>query len=376
MIKEYDYFRDILDRSVQINDGLTQTSADGPSLVFDKKYGIMFCTYMPGFQGHYGESRGKIALSYFPASQPTNIRFVDIAVGNDVYCNTSVGLGDGKVRVIYEKDSREEGDHRICYKDFDFRTEQLSEEKYIQVRRADGTLAPLCLSEVFAYLDSLGLHNHSYCKTEQWATTGIFRDAQGTHYGCYTSVCAEPVLYRSDDFMETVEFFAACPKTAEFEFVYRFLNGTIYAIYRTPPERNSLYYITSPDMGKTWTEPVLLENSVSCRPSMLVYGGHILMVYNYYNPDTENRPPIQQGRTTLYLRYGEADDPNQNPLVAKLYRKGGMVNISVAEILGDIYLAFSTSELALEYHNGNPIVRGKDSIRYAKLGNLIPEQRA
>lgn len=34
--------------SVQINNGLAETSADGASLAFDKKYGIMFCAYMPG----------------------------------------------------------------------------------------------------------------------------------------------------------------------------------------------------------------------------------------------------------------------------------------------------------------------------------------
>ena len=33
--------------SVQINDGLTQTSADGVNMVFDREYGIMFCVYMP-----------------------------------------------------------------------------------------------------------------------------------------------------------------------------------------------------------------------------------------------------------------------------------------------------------------------------------------
>ena len=32
-----------LSRSVQINDGLTQTSADGVNMAFDTKYGIMFC---------------------------------------------------------------------------------------------------------------------------------------------------------------------------------------------------------------------------------------------------------------------------------------------------------------------------------------------
>ncbi len=57
---------DILNFSVQISNGFKETSADGAGLVFDSKYGIMFCAYMPGFQGSYGESRGKICLSYFP----------------------------------------------------------------------------------------------------------------------------------------------------------------------------------------------------------------------------------------------------------------------------------------------------------------------
>lgn len=364
----------ILEHSVQINDGLTQTSADGASLVFDEKYGVMFCSYMPGYQGNYGESRGKVALSYFPASQPTNIRFVEIAEGNDVYCPTSVGLGDGRVRVIYEKDSRADGDHRICYKDFDFLSGKLSEENTVMLRRENGEVVPLCLSEVFRYLDSRGLMGYQYCRTEQWGTTGIFTDELGVSYGCYTSLCAEPVLYRSKDCMATVEFFAAYTETAQYEFVYRFLNDTIYAIYRTPAERNSIFYTTSEDMGQTWTKPVALEDSIPCRPSMLCYNNHILMAYNYYNPDTENRPAIQQARTTIRFRYGEDVDANQNPLVAELYSKCGMVNISITEILGDIYLAYSTSELALEYQNGNEMVRGKDAIRYVKLGNLVPEK--
>ena len=94
-----------LDASVQINNGLTETSADGGCMAFDSKYGIMLCAYMPGRQGRYGESRGRISLSYFPASQPTNIRFVTIADGKDVYCPNILGLGDGKVRVFYECNS-------------------------------------------------------------------------------------------------------------------------------------------------------------------------------------------------------------------------------------------------------------------------------
>ena len=50
------------------------------------------------------------------------------------------------------------------------------------VRRAGRTFAPICQSEVFAYLGRKGLHNHKYCRTEQWATTGISTDEQGISY--------------------------------------------------------------------------------------------------------------------------------------------------------------------------------------------------
>ena len=38
----------ILNFSTQISNGLSETGADGASLAFDSKYGIMFCAYMPG----------------------------------------------------------------------------------------------------------------------------------------------------------------------------------------------------------------------------------------------------------------------------------------------------------------------------------------
>ena len=67
--------------------------------------------------------------------------------------------------------------------------------------------------------------------------------------------------------------------------------------------------------------------------------------------------------------YGE-----ERTAVADLYSEYGIVNVGLVEILNDIYMAYSTSELALEYQNGNPLVRGKDAIRYIKLGNLIPNK--
>ena len=363
---------EILERSVQINNGLKETSGDGPALVFDSKYGIMFCAYMPGHQGSYGESRGRIALSYFPASQPTNIRFVEISTDKDVYCHNAFGLGDGKVRVFYEKDSRAEGDHDMCYKDFDFITQTLSEEKVLMLKREDGQVVKLTTTEQFKYLEDHGYKNHTYLKTEQisFGSHSIFRGEDGYVYGVISSYLAEPILYRSKDNLETVEFFAICPYTAQYEMDYKFLNGKIYGVFRTPPEIDSLFYTTSDDMGKTWSEATVIKDSVSCRPRVINYGEHILVVANHFDSDTGNRPEIQQGRTSLRLYFAENGAPCEENMIMELYNKCGMVNIAIVNILGDAYLAYSTSELALEYQNGNPKVRGKDSVRYVKLGDL------
>ncbi len=361
---------EILERSIQISDGLTQTSADGANMVFDKKFGIMFCAYMPGFQGRYGESRGRISLTYFPACQPTNSKTIDVVCGRSVYVPNIIGLGDGKVRVLYEDNSIADCDHFICYKDFDFLTGVLSEERNVMLKKDDGTIVDLNGSEQFAFLESHGYHNHTYRATEQIAIGGhtIFRGDDGYLYGAITSFLAEPILYRSDDNMETVEFFAICPYTAQYEMDYKFLNGKIYGIFRTNKDIDSVGFTYSEDNGKTWSEPEFFEKSIQCRPRIIVHNNNILMSYNYFNNDTKNRPAIQQGRTSVKIVYGEEKD-----LVCDLYSKCGIVNICLIDILGDAYMAYSTSELALEYQNGNPMVRGKDAIRYVKLGNLTPE---
>ncbi len=364
-----------LDNSIQINDGLTQTSADGVSMAFDKKYGIMFCVYMPGPIGAYGESRGRISLTYFPAAQPTNSKTVEVSSGNTEYVPNIISLGEGKVRVFYEKNSRDDGDHLTVYKDYDFLTETFTDENVMMLKKEDGSIVPLTESEQFAYLEKNGYFNHTYLYAEQITSSGctMFQGEDGYWYGAVSTYLSEPVLYRSKDNMATVEFFAIFPKTAQYEFDYKFLNGKIYTIYRTAEETNAIYFSSSCDMGKTWAEPIAFENSIQCRPKIIVYNNHILMGYNYYNSDTQNRPEIQQGRTSVRICYGEKDNPNDNIVVADLYSRYGIVNIFLIDILNDLYMAYSSSPLALEYQNGNPMVRGKDSIRYLKLGDVIPE---
>ena len=316
-------------------------------------------------------------MTYFPASQPTNSRTIDVIVEKDVYVPNIIGLGDGKVRILYEKNSRFDGDHTIGYKDFDFLSNTLSEEKLVKLKKEDGTIANLTGTEQFAYLNAHGYTGQTYWPTEQIAIGGptIFRGEDGYWYGAITSLLAQPILYRSKDDMATVEFFAILPHLAQYECSYRFYNGAIYAIYRTDEEKNSIYSIISKDNGITWSAPIAFDGSIQCRPRLIIHGGDILTVYNYFNDDTKNRPKIQQGRTSVRLVYGHDEDARKNPVVADLYSKCGIVNPCVIDVLGDVYFAYSTSELALEYQNGNPQVRGKDAIRYVKLGDLSSSKR-
>ena len=367
---------DVLDFSVQINDGMTQTSGDGTGMAFDSKYGIMFCFYMPGMQGCYGESRGRVCLTYFPASQPTNSKTVEVSSGRDEYVPQIISLGDGKVRLFYEIFSKSDGDHEIRYKDFDFLTEELSEEKTLMLRCDDGTMVPLNQSKQYAYLEERGLCSHQFRKTEQINLGGhsVFRGEDGLLYGAISTYLSEVILYRSRDNMESLEFFAVCPYIAQYEFDYKYLNGKIHAIFRTDRDIDAISYTTSDDDGKTWSEPVHLAGSIQCRPRITIHNGHVLLTYNYFNGDSENRPHVQQGRTAVRMLFGENADPNTNTVVADLHSKYGIVNTCPVDVMGDLYFGYSTSVLALEYHNGNARVRGKDAIRYVRLGNLTPPE--
>ena len=364
---------EILERAVQVNDGLTQTSADGVNMAFDTKYGIMFCAYMPGAHGAYGESRGRISLSYFPAGQPTNMRALDIAVGDDVYCHNILALGEGAVRVIYEKDSRAEFEHYTYYRDFNYLTGALSDPVRMNLCREDGSVVPLTTKEQFAYLERHGHHNHEFCRTEQisFGSHTIFDGGDGYHYGIVSSYLAEPILYRTADHLATLEFFAICPYTAQYEMDYKFLDGKIYAIFRTDKgEYGSTCCTTSSDMGKTWTDAIELKDSIGVRPRLILHNGRVLIGYNVLDFNTKNFPPILAPRTHAMLRLWDTENPNDSEIVADLHSKYGVVNICLVDIKGDAYMAYSCSEIPLECYNGMRRLRGKSAVKYVKLGDL------
>lgn len=370
---------ELLEYSIQINDGLRQTSGDGVNMAFDTKYGIMFCIYMPGYHGAYGESRGRLSLTYFPASQPTNSVTVEVASGHTEYVPQIISLGDGKVRVFYEEDSMSDSDHTLSYKDFDYKTGIFTEAKTIMLKKDDGNIVPLTQAEEFRYLEENGCNDHKYLCSEQICLGGhtIFKGDDGYHYGAISTYLSEVILYRSKDNLATFEFFAICPYVAQYEFDYKILDGKIYALYRTNKPINSICYTISDDMGKTWTTPIEIENSITCRPRVIIHNGHILTAYNYHNTNTGNRPRMKQARAEIVLRIGENFDPHDNKIVADFYSRDGIVNMCLLDIMGDAYLTYSTGPTCLDcqnYHGPDePLASCKDALMYLKLGDLTEE---
>ena len=366
------------DFSIQINDGLTQTSADGASLVYDKKYGIVYNVYMPGHQGSYGESRGRIALTFFPAAQPENQKTVIIAFGNEVYAPNAVLVSDGIVRCYYLRNSITITDHTTCYRDYSFLSNTLSDEAECQFVGNGGTVT-LNTNNILSYLESKGYSGSTADPNEPVGLMGctIFRrDDDGCVYCSLCNSSSYPVLCRSSDGGITWIPFSVYPHLAQYEFAYIYHKGSLYALCRTD-NQTSIYYSFSHDNGTTWSEPIAVENSIQCKPRIIAFDEGILYACNIYNDDTGHRPFVQQGRTQVCLWFddGEGKRIEEMTKVCTIHSIYGIVNICLLEILRELYMAYSTSVQAMEYQNGDKTVRGKDAIRFLKLGNITVRGR-
>ena len=367
--------KDWLKDSVQISDGMSQTSGDGVRFAYDKKYGVMFAAYMPGEQGHYGESRGKIALAVFPPTQPENLRTVIISNEQDDYGCQCLPLGNGVVRVFWVRRSRESNYHFSMYRDYDFINDALTEPANVQFS-SGGETVNFRSKVINDYLKANGYPDSTYGDTEPYCLQGCSMFTDGTYWYASSADNSSPaLLIRSADNGITWSPFAICPYTTEFEFDYRIISGVIYAIYRTG-DSPSIKFTRSADGGNTWLTPIVLDGSEACRPNMIKYKNGLLLGYNLTNKGTEYRPAVVNGRTEVKFVY--MADPQENPRTRtsfiKIHSNYGIVNIAMAEILGDVYMAYSTSIQAMEYQNGDSLVRGKDAVRFVKigyLGNLI-----
>lgn len=353
--------------AVQVNNGLVQTSASDAELAYDKRYGLVFLTYMSA-RGLYGEQGGKISVSYFPTNQPTNSRTILITKSTRVYEPNIVSIGDGIVRVFYRK-----SDNSYWYKDLtisvdddDNIVETLTKENVVKFNGVQFNRESLQ-----NYLVGKG-YTHEIPSVNATIISGRIR-----RYGTkiYTTFCAaksNPVLVESSDNGATWEPFAISPYMCSYEFEYVILDGVIHAVYRIDDfdVTNAIRYISSSNNGETWSQPVELTNSTQTRPSILVYDNQILIQFNEFDNNTKDFTEISRGRTKVKLICGNTSNPNDWKVVASLQSKYGMVYPCVFTINKDVYMSFSDSQQSLQNKNTGELEQGKESLRWIKLKKL------
>lgn len=348
---------------IMISDGMNYTSASAVEACYDDTYGIVFAAYMQ-HPSAYGEQGGHIGLSVFPATQPTNIRYVKVVddEANRVYEPNIFLLSAGIVRVIYNKT-----DNAYYYKDYNYKTGVLSEEHELKMN-INGTVSTLDITSCSAYLTSQG---YTASVLLPIMTSTIFK--YNNYWYAAISFDGTPatlnnaILCKSSD-GETWEPFAVFPYETAYELDFCIdSNGKIHAVSRTKQDEYPIIYATSEDNGDNWSDYVAIDGSGKSRPRISNYRGKILIGANMLsNGRIENWHAFGAGRNHITMYLGNTEDVNDWRIVYDKFSKYGLLYFAWINIHDDLYLLFNDSRSYLN-NSGNG---GKEAIRYNKLGYI------
>ncbi len=359
----------IVEKATQISNGLDESAACSSSVVYDKRYGLVFMVYMTGTRTSYGESTGRICLSVFSPSQPTNIRFrrIDEGVGGSrgVLVNCAYLIGEARIRILF---TTTKGQLGAFYRDYDFLTDTVSErtEVFLQV---EGQELPTTNESYRKYLAM-----HGYADVSDSAC--IVNKACLFNGEVYTALTVDgvyyPILCKIEE--NLLVPFAVCPVQGTYEFRYYIDDTGIYGVYRYPVDDHGVAktgWAFSHDGGKSW-ENELFADGIQSRPDILPYYGKPLIVYNYKSDrSVQNFPPMHNYRNAIRILY-------DGKVILDCFEKYGIVEHTTIDICGDLYMAFSTCEQALPVMNGTawieegrPVEQGKEEIKWVKLGYLL-----
>ncbi len=353
----------------QISDGLSQTAACASAAVYDKENGLMFVSYMTGLPKAYGESTGKLCLSVFSPSQPTNIRHRVIDVGVEqsrgLLCTAHYLIGDKRTRMIF---STTRGEKATFYRDYDFGTDTVSERTRVYLRTEGGDVD--LVNET--YRDYVAAHGYPVdCGAEP-----IINKVTRYNGEIYTAVTLDgpsyPVLCKIEE--NVLVPFAICSEMTTYEYRYFRNDDGIFSVFRVPPDDHGTGhggYTVSHDGGKTW-ETRVFEDGIQSRPDVMEYYGKPLVIYNYKSDrSVENFPPMHNNRNAVKFVY-------DGKVIKELFSKYGFVEHETVSICGDLYMVFSNCPQALSSENsqawsenGRSVEQGKEAVQWMKLGYLL-----
>lgn len=207
----------------------------------------MFLVYMTGTGTSYGESTGRICLSVFSPSQPTNVRFrrVDEGIGGTrgILSGCAYRIGPAKIRILF---ATARGEIAAYYRDYDFLTDTLSERHEVKLK-IDEKLYRIDNESYSYYLALQGLGGtdnaspiiNRPCEYNGELYTALTID--GVYY---------PILCKIKD--DVLEPFAVCSVMGTYEFRYYIDDTGIHGVYRVPKDGLGVEktgYAYSDDMG-------------------------------------------------------------------------------------------------------------------------------
>lgn len=359
----------LVEKAVQVNNGLEEAAACGSTVVYDPAYGLVFLVYMTGTRTSYGESTGRICVSVFSPTQPTNIRFrhIDEGIGGSrgVLCGCAYLVGPATVRILF---TTTKGRVAAYYRDYDFLNDTVSDR-----------------TEVFLRLSGkdVTVDNETYTKliaeqgfTDAGSAPCIINRPCAYNGELYTALTVDcpyyPVLCKIEG--NVLVPFAFCPIKGTYEFRYYIDDTGIHGVFRDPVDDHGVKntgYAFSGDGGKTWSKEVFADG-VQSRPDILPYCGKPLIIYNYRsNRSVQNFPPMHNHRNAIKMLH-------DGKVILNCFEKYGIVEHFTISICGDLYMAFSTCEQALSVvsgtawiEEGRPVEQGKEEIKWVKLGCLL-----
>lgn len=352
----------------QISDGLNQTAACASAAVYDRENGLMFVSYMTGLKKAYGESTGKLCLSVFSPSQPTNIRHrvIDTGVGQSrgLLCTAHYQIGDGRTRMIF---STTRGEKATFYRDYDFDSDSVSERTRVFLRTEHGDVD--LVNET--YREYVTEHGYGVDCGAEPIINKVFR-FDGAYYTAVTlDGPSYPVLCKIEG--NVLVPYAICPEMTTYEARFLVNADGIFGVFRVPPDDHGTGhcgYTVSADGGKTW-ETSVIEDGIQSRPDIMEYYGKPLIIYNYKSDKSvENFPPMHNSRNAVKFVY-------EGKVIKDLFSKYGFVEHETVSICGDLYMVFSNCPQALssENHaawseNGYSVEQGKEAVQWMKIGYL------
>ncbi len=358
----------IIDHRVCVSDTANLTSSSAPISCFDGERGMLYTPYHAGRRS-YGEQFSTMMIMKMPIMQPHKAENIVLMDSGDVidgvtYINpvdaSSVFL-DGKVRIYFLANASE-----YYYLDFDPDTNEMSRINPIKCKfDADSKPVNLTKEAVAEYLTKNGMSgfNLDFDCRENIINVAKPCFYEGAYYGCITSGCSQPIIWRCTDGV-TYEFQGIIPKIASYECQIAIVKGEMYALLRAAQDCN--YYV-SHDLGKTFCETPTRVPLVETRPQMLEYNGRVLMAYSAFGlkPNLMGRD-----RNNIRLMLGEGEDVSKYEEIFTVVDKYGIVYYDVINYKGELFMIWSNSELYPDKPHGESGIRGKDALYYARLGDL------